>query len=182
MDPEAVFVTVVENYFTEERAFWASPAEVQGLRTRAGEMSASLVGKKGPDVTANDPTGTPRSIYEIKAPYVVVFLFNPTCDNCMIETPKLVRFYQEWKSKGVEVYAIAIDTDDAEWKAYVKKNNMNWINVFDPSNRSIYGKYYVDHTPELYVLNPDRTIIAKNLKTEQIQTVIERDQRKRAGK
>lgn len=182
MDPEAVYVTVVENYFTEERAFWASPAEVQGLRTRASEMTASLVGKKALDVTANDPNGNPQTLYDIKSPYIVVFLFNPTCDNCMIETPKLVNFYRQWKSKGVEVFAIAIDTNDAEWKAYVKKNGMNWINVFDPTNKSIYGKFYVDHTPEIYVLNPDRTIIAKNLKTEQIQSVIERDQRKRAGK
>ena len=52
---------------------------------------------------------------------------------------------------------------------------MDWINVHDPSNRSIYAKYYVDKTPEVYVLNPERTIIGKNLKVEQIQTIIDKD-------
>ena len=51
--------------------------------------------------------------------------------------------------------------------------------MFDPTNKAIYGKYFVDVTPEIYVLNPGRTIIAKNLKVHQIAEVIERDMRKR---
>ena len=92
--------------------------------------------------------------------------------------PKLVRLYKEWKSKGVEVYAIALDTNDEEWRSYVQKTGMAWTNVFDPSNQSIYKKYYVDVTPEIYVINPDRKIIAKNLKVHQIETVINRDKEK----
>lgn len=51
-------------------------------------------------------------------------------------------------------------------------------NVFDPTNKAIYGKYFVDITPEIYVLNPERTIIAKNLKVNQIGEVVERDMRR----
>ena len=138
-------------------------------------MSASLVGKKAPDVQAKDPNGNLKSIYEIKDPYILVYMFNPECEHCAIETPKLVNFYRQWKPRGVEVFAIAIDTDDTKWRDYIKKQGMNWINVYDPTNKAIYGKYYVDITPELYVLNKDRTIIAKNLKVDQVQTVLERD-------
>jgi hypothetical protein len=56
---------------------------------------------------------------------------------------------------------------------------MAWTNVFDPSNRSIYGKYYVDVTPEIYVIGPDRKIIAKNIKVNQIEEVIQRDKEQR---
>lgn len=175
MDPQAVYVFMVENYFTYERAFWADSVEVYGLQQRAFEMSASLVGKKAPDVQAKDPSGQLKSIYEITAPYILVYMFNPECEHCAVETPKLVNFYKQWKSRGVEVFAIAIDTDDTKWRDYIAKQGMNWTNVYDPTNKAIYGKYYVDITPELYVLNKDRTIIAKNLKVDQIQTVLERD-------
>lgn len=178
MDSEAVFVFMVQNYFTNERAFWADSTLVYALQLRAHEMAASLVGQKGPDVQANDPSGMRRSISEIKAPYVIVFLYNPTCDHCIEETPRLVSFYREWKSKGVEVFAIALDTDDQEWKNFITRNGMNWINVFDPTNQAFYAKYYVDVTPEIYVLNRDRIIIAKNLKVHQIEEVIRRDQEK----
>ncbi|MCB0556725.1 MAG: redoxin domain-containing protein, partial [Phaeodactylibacter sp.] len=164
MDPQAIFVHMVKNYFTKERAFWTDSMEVFALQQRANEMAASLVGLKGPNVTAKDPSGQLRSIYDIKAPYIVVYMYNPTCEHCMEQTPKLVQLYQAWKSKGLEVYGIAVDTDDAEWKDYIAKTGMPWINVFDPTNKAIYAKYFVDITPEIYVLNPERTIIAKNLK------------------
>ena len=96
----------------------------------------------------------------------------------MVETPELHKYYLENKAKGLDVYAIAIDTDDAKWKAYIAKNGLSWTNVHDPTNRSIYAKYYVDVTPEIYVLNKDRVIIGKNLKTEQVQIIIDRDKAK----
>lgn len=166
---------MIQKYFTKEVAFWADSITTHGLQLRAYEMSGSLTGNKGPDVEAKDPNGKLQSIYDIKSDYIVVYLFNPTCEHCMIESPKLVQFYREWKNKGVEVFAIGVDTNDQEWKDYIKKTGMNWINVFDPTNRSIYAKYYVDITPEIYVLNKDRIIIGKNLKVEQISTIIERD-------
>ena len=179
MDSEAVFVFMVENYITQERAFWSDSLQTWALQKRAGEMAASLVGKQAPDVKAKGPDGQYHSIYEIEAPYIIVFMYNPTCDHCIEETPKLVRFYREWQSQGVEVFAIALDTEDAEWKDFIARNGMDWVNVFDPTNRSIYGKYWVDITPELYVLNPERKIIGKNLKVHQIEAIIQRDKENR---
>jgi len=75
---------------------------------------------------------------------------------------------------------MALETNDKEWKDFIAKHDMGaWVNVFDPTNASLYGKYYVDNTPELYLLGPDKTIIAKNLDVEQVAEVIERDQKKR---
>ncbi len=179
MDPNAIFVFIAQNYFTKERAFWTDATQAEAIQKRAAEQQASLVGRKGPDVKAKDPNGQLRSIYDIKDPYIVVFMFNPECDHCIEETPQLVRVYKEWKPKGLEVFAIAIETDDAKWKAFIAKNGMNWINVFDPTNKAIYGTYYVDNTPELYLLGPDRTIIAKNLKPHQVVESVQRDMRKR---
>lgn len=178
MDPHKIYVHMIENYFTRDRAYWSDSMEVYGLQQRIGEMKASLLGYKGPDVVSKDPDGNTKSIYEITAPYIVVYMYNPECEHCQEESPKLVEFYKEWKSKGVEVFAIAIDTDDTKWKNYIKKTGMDFINVYDPTNRSIYKKYYVDVTPEIYVLNPERIIIGKNLKVNQIETIINRDKKK----
>jgi len=184
MDPQAIRVHLTKNYFTHERAFWFKdkPYEIDRLQQRAAEMEASLVGLKGPNVTAKDPSGQLKSIYDSKANYIIVYMYNPTCEHCMEETPKLVSFYSEWKTKGIDVYAIALDTEDTEWKDYIAKTGMKWTNVFDPTNKAIYKKYYVDITPELYVLDPERIIIAKNLKTFQLADAITRDMEKRGLK
>ncbi len=179
MDAEKVYVFMIQNYFTKERAFWSDAANIQGLQQRAYEMAGSVTGVKAPDVVAPGPDGKNYSIYDLKADYIVVYLYNPTCEHCMEQTPKLVNLYNQWKSQGksLDVYAIAIDTNDAEWKDYIAKNGLSvWSNVHDPTNKSIYAKYYVNITPEVYILNPDRIIIGKNLKVNQIEEVIQRDQ------
>ena len=176
MDPEAVFVNMIQKYFTRDRAFWADSMEVYALQQRAGEMAQSLVGLQGPDVESTNQFGEKKSIYEMTADYIVVYLYNPTCEHCMKETPLLVDWYNKNKANNkADVFAIAIDTNEEEWKEYIKKNNMTFTNVYDPTNRSIYAKYYVDITPEVYVLNKERKIIGKNLKVFQIDTIIDRD-------
>ena len=180
MDPEAVYVHMVQNYFNYDQAFWSDSAEVYALQLRANEMAGSLVGGKGPDVRAQGPDGKMYAISDIEAPYIVIYMFNPDCEHCQEQSPKLVEFYKQWNAQGVEVFSIGVDTEKEEWAAYIKKVGMDvWVNVFDPTNRAIYGKYFVDITPEIYVLNPDRTIIAKNLKVHQIAEVIERDRNKK---
>ena len=179
MDPQAVYVHMIQNYFTKERAFWSQPAEVQGLQMRAYEMAQSLVGQKAPEVEAPSYSGGLKKIYDLKKDYIIVYMYNPTCEHCQKESPKLVEFYKTHKNE-VDVYGIAIDTDDKEWRDYVKKTGMDaWTNVFDPTNKSIYAKYFVDVTPELYLLNKDRIIIGKNLKVDQVQTMIDKDKRLR---
>lgn len=179
MDAESVFTQMAKNYFTLDRAFWSDTTEVQFIQKRAMEMSASLVGLPAPDVVSTDNFGKQQSLLSKKADYLIVYLFNPDCENCQKETPLLYSFYQQNKSRGVDVFAIAIDTDDKQWKDYIQKNNLSWTNVYDPTNKSIYGKYFVDHTPEMYLINKERRIIGKNLKTFQIQTMIDKDKSKK---
>lgn len=177
MDGEAVYVHMVQNYFTRERAFWADSMEIFALQKRAGEMAASRIGQPAPNVVSTDPNGQQRELLAIKDPYIVVYMYNPQCEHCQEQTPKLIDLYRQWKPKGLEVFGIAIDTNQEEWTNYIRKTGMPWINVFDPTNRSIYAKYYVDITPEIYVINPDRKIIGKNIKVFQIPEIIRRDQR-----
>lgn len=169
---------MIQNYFTKERAFWSDSMVAYGLQQRASEMAASLTGLKGPNVTAKDINGNMQSIYDMTSDYIVVYLYNPTCEHCMEQTPKLVEMYENLKKKSIDVYAIGIDTNDQEWRDYVRKTKMKWTSVYDPTNRAIYKKYYVDITPEVYILNKDRTIIAKNIQVEQIEEAIRLDRAK----
>ncbi|MCC6725283.1 MAG: redoxin domain-containing protein [Saprospiraceae bacterium] len=182
MDPQAVYVNMIERYFTYERAVWSDSAEVFGLQQRAYEMSASLMGKKAANVQVPGMDGKPYALYDKKAPYVVVYMWNPDCEHCAEQTPKLVQLYNQMKDKGLDVYGIAVNTEDAKFRAAVKKYGMPWTNVFDVTNKSIYAKFYVDNTPEVYLLDPDRTIIAKNLQVDQIMTMVDRDKAKRGLK
>ncbi len=182
MDSEAVFVHIAQNHITYDRAFWTDSTNVYAIQLRAEEMAKSLVGQAGPNVKAPDENGQLQAIYDLQAPYIVVYLYNPDCEHCQEQSPVLVNLYRKWQQQSpplVDIYAIAVDTEADIWKAYIRKTGMNWTNVFDPTNRAIYKTYYVNVTPEVYLLGPDRKIIAKNLNVNQIEEVIRRDQAKR---
>ena len=178
MDGEAVYVHIIKNFFTSDLAWWDKPENLGPLQTHVWEMEASLLNKKGPDVRAQDVNGQFKSIYEITAPIVVVFMFSPDCEHCQKEAAEVEALYRKWKTRGVEFFGIAVSTTDAEWKQFVKEKGFTFTNVFDPTNRAIYAKYFVDITPEIYVLNKDRIIIGKNLHPNQLETVFEREFKK----
>lgn len=181
MDGEAVYVHIVKTFMTPELAFWSKKEETEALQKHVWEMEASLMGKKGPDVTAKDVVdGKTKSIYEMTSPLVVVFMFSPDCEHCQKDAPKIKAIADKWKDKGVSFYGIAIGSEDmsAKIKEFVTKNRFTFPVVNDPTNRAIYAKYFVDITPELYVLNPNRTIVSKNLHAEQLEEVFEKELRK----
>jgi peroxiredoxin len=183
MDAEAVNVFMVQNYFTEEKAFWSTPEQIQALQQRAYTMAQSLVGQTAQDVVSNGPNGETISLMkDVTSDYVIVYMFNPDCDHCREETPKLVELMKRTPKQKMQVFAIAVDTDDQKWKKFIQDYGIgDFINVFDPTNRSIYAKYYVDITPEIYILDKSRTIIAKNLKVFQIEDAIQRYEQSLVG-
>lgn len=178
MDGEAVYVHIIKNYFKPELAWWDKPENLGPLQTHVWEMEASLLNRKGPDVKAQDVNGQYKSIYEITAPIVVIFMFSPDCEHCQKEAAEVQAIYEKWKSRGVEFFGIAVSTTDEEWKKFVKEKGFTFPNVFDPTNRAIYAKYFVDITPEIYVLNKDRIIVGKNLHPNQLETIFERELKK----
>lgn len=177
IDQEALYVHMVDNYLTYERAFWTDSVQVYAWQLRAGDKAKSLVGKPAQNIEALDPSGKTRSLYNIEAPYVAIFFYHAECDHCQETAPKLAEFYQTWKNRGVEVYAVSMDTPEEEWKAFLAKYNMqDMVNVTDEGKHEIYSNYYVLGTPYIYLLNPDRTIIGKDLQVEDIPRFIARDQ------
>ncbi len=172
MDPEAVYVHMIQQYFTRERAFWADSMMIYGLQNQADMMSHSLVGQAASNLIVPGLDGMSKRLFAEKAPYVIVFIYNPECDHCIEETPKLMEWSRKNKDRAA-VYALALDTEDAKWKAFVEEFGLeDWTNVYDPSNQAIFKTYFVDTTPEMYLLDPDRKIIGKNLKSEELNAVI----------
>jgi peroxiredoxin len=179
MGQESFYVHLIEKYWTYDQAFWAKNYEVDRLRAQVKLMKPSLIGNIGQNVTGTDEFGKTISIYDIKTPFTIVYLFSYDCDNCKKESPKLVEFYNEWKNKGVDVFSICVDGEAGEWKQYLQKNKMTFHNIFDPKNATGFGsKYHVDHTPEIYVLNKNHKIIGSNINSSQIPKIIEDELKK----
>jgi len=112
----------------------------------------------------------PRSMYDIKNKYTILFIFDPDCAHCKEETPKLVSFYDK-KKFDVEVYAVSADTSMAKMRDYIREMKMKWITVNGP--RTYVGPYQDLYdavtTPSLYVIDDKKKIIAKKVPAEKLE-------------
>lgn len=179
MGTEAVYVHLVDKYWTKELAWWSNDEEIKGLRGEISLMKPSLIGKTGQDIAATNEKGEAVSLYGLNSPIKVVFIYSYECEHCQKETPDLVRVYNQWKNQGVEVFALCTDKEKGKWLDFVRKNNMNFTNAFDPDRKSRYErKYHIDITPELYVLDKNNKIIASNLSPNQLPDFLEGEREK----
>jgi peroxiredoxin len=178
MDGEAVYSQIILKYFTPEKDDWDKPEELKSIRKNAQDMRTSLIGMTGQDVRATNPSGVSKSLYDLKTPITVLFIYNPDCEHCQKEAPEMRTFYDKWKSKGVGLFSIAANAkNQKEWFDFRTKYGVNWdTDVIDPRLESRYHeKYFIDITPEIYVLDKNHKIIAKNIRPHQLEEVVERE-------
>jgi peroxiredoxin len=177
MDGEAVYSYLILKYMTPNLFPDLDDKDLKATQTRAQEMRSSLIGMIGQNVWGKDKNGFKRSLYDLNSPIKIVYIYYTDCEHCQQETPKLRDIYDKWNKRGVEIFSIGANVKErADWLNFEKKYGINWTNVMDPLLESKFNeKYFVDNTPEMYVLDKNFRIIAKNLKPEQLPEIFERE-------
>jgi thiol-disulfide isomerase/thioredoxin len=171
MGLDEVYVHLFDTYFgSGEMDFWVNEKLRKNLKDHADRLRKSLIGQTGPNLIMQDSNFKPRSMYDIKNKYTVLFIFDPDCGHCKEETPKLLNMYNK-KKFDLEVFAVSADTSMAKMRSYIKDMNMPWITVNGP--RTYVGNYQdlydSNTTPTIYVLDNRKKIIGKKIPTDKLE-------------
>lgn len=180
MGMDAVFVHMVENYYMKGKADWVSEEQLQKISERAMILKPLLLGKKAPDISVFKPDRSQTNLHSIDAKYTILYFWDPECGHCKKQTPKLKELYNSIRNEGIELEVFAVNTqgDDLreEWLNYIDENSIQWINAYDPYNRSGFrDKYDIFATPLMYLLDEDKKIIAKRIDAEQAEDILKRE-------
>ncbi len=176
MGMDAVFVDLSENYYLSGDAFWADSTLMAKITDRVSRLKPNLLGKQAPKMILMDTLLKPVSLYSFKSDFMVLYFYDPDCGHCKKKTPELKKLYDaKLKDMGVKVIAANIKKDVDKWKKYIKEQDLNWINLADPKVRSNFRyEYNIETTPQLYILDDQKIIIAKKLDVEQIEEFIDK--------
>ena len=115
------------------------------------------------------------SLHQQKSKYTILLFWSATCGHCQKEVPKVKQVYDSLITEKIDVKVFAVLTQEEykEWKDFIKKHNLNWINVADPVHlNNIHKVYDIYSTPVIYILNEKKQIIAKRVGAEQIADII----------
>jgi len=186
MGQDAVFVHLFEKYHSKGVSSWLNEKQIKTISDRAYMLMANLIGQQAADLKMVDSNGISKPLYGVKADYVVVCFWDPTCGHCRVQVPRLDSIYNaKWKKENVKMYGVLTETKNFEqWKDFMNEHKMNnWINVYETeaqrknveqSKQASYKQLYdVIQTPTLYLLDKDKKIIAKNLTMEQLDDLLD---------
>ncbi|HEU5291503.1 MAG TPA: thioredoxin-like domain-containing protein [Cyclobacteriaceae bacterium] len=172
MGLDEVFVRLYDEYYAKgEMDFWANEKYKKNLKDHADNIRKSMVGRVAPNMIMQDSNFQPRSMYDIKTKYTILYFYDPDCGSCKKETPVLVDFYAKNKAKfNVEVYAVNSDTSMVKMRNYIKDMKMTWITVNGPRTYlgSYHDSYDANTTPTLYVLDDKKKIIGKKIQAAKL--------------
>ncbi|MEM8906555.1 MAG: redoxin domain-containing protein, partial [Bacteroidota bacterium] len=183
---DAVYVHLVDQYYAAGQAPWIDEETLEKIIKEAKRLKPLLIGQMAPDIKMTKEDGSKLSLYEIDAPFTVLFFWRPGFPHCQKATPHILEFHEKFKDKGVKVMASCIKVGEEAPKCweFVKTKKMEpLINVFDPFNTSkFYTKYDTRITPKIMILDKDKKILVNRIGAEQLgeimDQIIEEENRK----
>ena len=146
-----------------------------GLRADSGTNDSTAIAG---DFTYAQASGVTATLHALTAPRVLVYFYDPTCEDCEALTRRLAssesinRLIDEGR---LQVLAIYPDNDRELWKNHASHLPEQWINGYDEHLSIIPGSNYLFRSlPALYLLDKKKYIRLRETTLEAIENAMRR--------
>ncbi len=150
-------------------------AQIAKMETQFKEKEHISIGKIAPDIALPTPDGGSLKISDLKGKYVILDFWASWCRPCRAENPKVVKLYQKYKDKGLEILGISLDKDAIAWKKAIADDNLTWKHISDLKfwQSEASQLYKVQSIPATFLLDKEGKIIAKDLRGKALEKKME---------
>jgi thiol-disulfide isomerase/thioredoxin len=104
---------------------------------------------------------SPSRLSDLNSKYKVVIFGASWCTACSEELAQLFPLYSKWKSKGLEVVFISLDTDKTAFQNYTKVLPFISCCDYQQWNTKAAKDYYVSSSPTIFLLDKNNKIILR---------------------
>ena len=122
------------------------------------------------DFEMNTPNGAPIKVsdYVSKNKYTLIDFWASWCGPCHAEMPMVVRAYEDFHSKGLEIIGVSLDSNKGDWVKAIGELNMSWPQMSDLKGWESAGAqlYHVHAIPTNVLVDQQGRIVAKDLRGE----------------
>lgn len=129
------------------------------------------IGMPAPDFVQKDQVGHDIALHDFKGKYVLIDFWASWCGPCRVENPALVQAYKKFKNKNFMILGVSLDDNSEKWMAAIKKEGLNWLQVSDLKGwrNAVALQFGVSSIPANFLVDPNGTIIAKDLRGEALE-------------
>jgi len=161
---------IVQNYVIKDDLCLDEKTE-NSIQRRLDQSKKLPIGAIAPNIILTDADGKEINLSKLNNEKTLVVFYASWCRHCNELIPKLNELYKEQNTKSLEVFAISVDTTKSDWINFIKKNNLNWINVFAENgwDSKAASDYHLYATPSMFLLDKEKKIIAKPTVFEEVK-------------
>ncbi|HEX6847560.1 MAG TPA: thioredoxin-like domain-containing protein [Chitinophagaceae bacterium] len=184
---DKVYAHLFEKYFSQKEYSWLNEKGKKTIFDRYYSIAGNLFGATAADIELPDSSGKIKNLYSVTNPYTVVVFWDPTCGHCKETLPRIDSIYRaKWKATNVKIYAVSKETDGTkkDWLSFIGEHQLTgWDHVYYSKEAndlrvknniaSYYQLYDVQVVPTLYLLDKDKSILAKKIPFDQIDKVLD---------
>ncbi|HET8810448.1 MAG TPA: TlpA disulfide reductase family protein, partial [Flavobacteriaceae bacterium] len=138
------------------------------------QLDAALVtaiGSKAPNFSAPTPNGETLTLKDAMGKVTLIDFWASWCKPCRKENPNIVRVYEKYHDKGLNIIGVSLDKSKGQWLAAIKADNLQWKHVSNLQfwNEPIAKKYSVRSIPKAFLLDENGVIVAKDLRGQALE-------------
>jgi len=139
------------------------------------EYEQVQIGFKVPDFSLPDVNKKTKTLYKNLGKYTIIDFWASWCGPCRQENPSTVALYNKYQKKGLKIIGISLDTDEHKWIGAIQKDNLTWLQLSNLIGwkEPLLQNFKVTSIPKLIILDKKGTIIAKDLRGEELAKKIE---------
>ncbi|QAA81270.1 AhpC/TSA family protein [Aequorivita sp. H23M31] len=146
------------------------------LKMQLEKMGKAEVGTKAPEFSAPTPDGKELALADALGKYTIIDFWASWCKPCRIENPNVVKVYNKYHDKGLNIISVSLDKADQKdkWLQAIKDDKMDWYHVSNLEfwNDPIAQQYSVRSIPATFLLDENGVIIDKNLRGDALEAKI----------
>lgn len=134
------------------------------------------IGKVAPEFSAPDPDGKQISLSDIRGKATIIDFWAAWCGPCRRENPNVVKVYNKYHKKGLEIIGVSLDRPGQKdkWLQAIKDDKLTWHQVshLNYFNDPVAQQYQIQSIPATFILDAEGKIVAKNLRGQALEDKI----------
>ena len=121
-------------------------------------------GMPAPEISLTNAAGKEIKLSSLRGKLTLVYFWSSWNAQSRQTNMNLASIYNQYHSRGFEIYAVSIDSDADLWKKSYLLDKAYWIQVNDPKGlESDYCKIYaVKAIPKMFLISKEGNIIARD--------------------
>ena len=165
--PESKYVKALRN--EADRRF--GYLELQNRIVTAGEVAY-------PEIELPDTKGQKRKLSEVDAKVVMLaFWTAEAAEQKMFNLDILKPVYEEFHSKGFEIYQVSLDVDKGLWAQVVKEQQLPWISVCDSRGAAsdYVTLYNLPGVPAFFIIANGELVDGSVIDEKSLRNILRKD-------